>query len=66
MTGEKMIFNKDVLCTVYGEADQSLKRFERLSRQYKKNFNSMKMEFFQLQEEQKLSGITRIIMVGKF
>lgn len=46
MTGEKMIFNKDVLCTVYGEADQSLKRFERLSRQYKKNFNSMKMEFF--------------------
>lgn len=41
-----MYFNKDVLSKVYGESNQSLKRFEQLSKHYREVFNSMKMEFF--------------------
>lgn len=41
-----MIFNKEVLCRVYGESETSSKRFEHLSEQYKKTFNSFKMDFF--------------------
>ena len=41
-----MIFDKGILCDVYGECNQSLERFQQLSEQYKKAFNGMKMEFF--------------------
>ena len=41
-----MRFNKEILCSVYGESNRSLKRFQQLSEQYKNAFNSGKMEFF--------------------